>query len=73
MKRPPADKVKALILERKDALNLTNDDLGNLLGLGHHAMSRRMNMHTREWLTEALVLCKTLGVPLEDFRQAVTY
>lgn len=73
MKRPPQDKVKALILERKDALGLTNDDLGNMLGIKHKAMSRRMNMSTKEWLTEALVLCKALGVPLEDFRQAVTY
>lgn len=72
-KAKPPDKVKALILERMDTLGLTQVDLAAMLGCGHCTISKRMRTNTREWLTEALVLCKTLGVPIEDFREAVSY
>lgn len=73
MKKPKPDKVKALILERMSALDLTYDDIGAMLGLTHGTICKRMKTNTREWLSEALVLCYALEVPIEDFRAAISY
>ena len=69
------DYVKALILERQNALHLTRSEMGDILGFGRNSMTRYINdMHTDEWPLGVIKdLCAALGITAEELREAVRY
>lgn len=68
------DPVKGLILEYKNINNLTEAQLAKRWEVSRATCSNRLNnQHSDQWLTEAKELCKKLGIPIEEFREAVRY
>ena len=72
---PPKDPIKALILERKHALHLSDEELSKRLGICRQTCSRLMNAkHTDDWsLGEIKKICRSLNIPVEELKDAVRY
>lgn len=69
---PPPDKLKAAFLERKNALNLSDEEIGVKLGLSHSTVNRLWKTPTTDWkLKNILVLAKILGVPKDTVRECI--
>ena len=69
---PKRDYVMALILERKRALDLTDADIGAYLGVSRQTASRMMSKSSDLWsLGDLKTLCRALGVPIEELRDAI--
>lgn len=74
MPKKKRDPVKGLILEYKALNQLTDSQLAATWGVSRATCSTRLNkQHSDLWLSSAKELCKKLGVPIEDFREAVRY
>lgn len=73
-KRPAPDYLKALILERMDALDIKSEAMSEALGISPNTWFARKKQPTAEWtlgeLTKAAVF---LGIDPEDFRAAIRY
>lgn len=72
---PPKDPIKALILERKNAMRLSDKELSKRLGICRQTCSRLMNTkHTDDWsLGEIKKICRSLNIPVEELKDAVRY
>jgi DNA-binding Xre family transcriptional regulator len=71
--KPKVDPVKAPILERINALGLTNADGAEIMGVGENTYIKRIrHQHTDEWtLGEIKRMCRGLKVEVDDLRGAV--
>lgn len=68
------DPVKALIREYQELNKLSDTQLANEWGISRATCSKRFNeLHSDFWLSDAKKICKKLGVPIEEFRNAVRY
>ena len=73
-KHPPVDKVKGLILERVNAMELTYSDISKDTGLSPDAIGRMMRKPSCEWeFGRLLAVAKATGVDIEELRNAVNY
>ena len=72
---PPKDQIKALILDRKKAMRLSDEELSRRLGICRQTCSRLMNTkHTDDWsLGEIKKICRSLNIPIEELKDAVRY
>ena len=72
---PPKDQIKALILERKKAMRLSDEELSRRLGICRQTCSRLMNTkHTDDWsLGEIKKICRSLNITIEELKDAVRY
>ena len=67
------DHMKALILERKQALKKTDRELAKVLKVSPRTLSRMMAQHTDDWrLKDIRKLCWMLGVTKEQFASVIT-
>lgn len=70
----PVDKVKAIVLERMDALELTQEDVAVLIGVSSSTVSNWLRASASKWPFEkVLVFMKATNVPFEDFAAAIKY
>lgn len=68
------DPVKGLILEYKTILNLTHAECAEKMGVSPNTFTRHIQgSHSDEWLSDALKFCRSVGVPIEEFRAAIRY
>lgn len=73
-KTPPPDYIKALILERIDALDKTPETVAAAMQVSRATWFTRKKEPTNQWtLGEILRLCVFLGIDLEDLRAAIRY
>lgn len=73
MKTYSPDHMKALILERKNALKKTDRELAKVLKVSPRTMSRMMAQHTDDWrLRDIRKLCWALGFTYEQFKAGLT-
>lgn len=72
-KTPRPDRIKALILERKQALGLTNADLARIAGVCENTIGSKMRKRSSEWLSLAMTLLYAMSVPIETVREALDY
>lgn len=72
---PKKDLIKALILERKLALKISDEELANSIGVTRQTLSVMINhRHTDEWsLGRIKRLCGSLGISADELRSAVRY
>ena len=71
---PPPDYVKAIILERIDALGKSPDAVASAMQYNRATWFSRKKQHTNQWpLGEIVRLCAFLGIPLEDLRASIRY
>lgn len=72
---PPKDTIKALILERKNAMRLSDEELSKRLGICRQTCSRLMSTkYTDDWsLGEIKKICRSLNIPIEELKDAVRY
>ena len=71
--QPRKDPLKALILERANALRVTTAQCAEILSMSRQCYSRRINeLHTDEWQWgEIKALCRALKIDVADLREAV--
>lgn len=72
---PRRDPVKALILERQVALNKSDTDMSELLGVCRQTYSALMHKkHTDDWCLGTITkVCNELNIPLFELRHAIRY
>lgn len=75
LNRPPADLIKALILERKNAYRLSDEEMAEKMGVSRGTYQRRIHRQsTADWpLGQITKLCRALDVPIEQLRDATRY
>ena len=75
LNRKPSDRIKALILERKNAEKLNDEQMAVRMGVSRATWQKRINhQHTDEWpLGQVMKVCKSLGIPIEEVRDATRY
>ena len=72
--RTPVDRLKAIVLERMDALELTQEDVAALIGVSSSTVSNWLRASASKWpLEKVLVFMKATKVPFEDFAAAIRY
>lgn len=71
--QPEKDDVKAVILERINALHITAETGSKIMGVSVNTYAKRINhQHTNEWsLGEIKNMCRALKVEVADLRGAV--
>lgn len=70
--RPKKDYIKALILERIDALKLADTDVAKIMGVSRSTYYKRMRDGTDEWtLKEIKACCKAMDIELDELRGAL--
>lgn len=69
------DALKALILERQNALHKTDRQMAGLLGLSRNTWSCMIKQrHTDEWeLGQLITICIRLGITAEEFKDRLIY
>ena len=69
------DPIKALLLERKAAYNISTDELAEELGICRQTLSDMLNRkHTDDWpLGQIKKACKVLRVTADELRAAVQF
>ena len=70
------DRVYELLMGRKAALNLTDEQFGELVGWSKTTTYRRLKKqkNTKEWqFGDVVALAAKLGIPAEDFREAIRF
>lgn len=73
-KRPAPDYLKALILERVQALDVSNAEMAGALGVSLGTWRARRMCPTSKWeLGELVKAAVHLGIEPEDFRAAIRY
>ena len=71
---PPIDPLKGLILERKMALEITTEQIAQIIHCSDVTAWRRLSQPMREWkYGEILDLCKAMDVSIADLRDLVRY
>lgn len=75
LNRPPADPVKAIMLERKNAMSMTNEELAAKVGLSRNTMQKHFReVHTDDWpFGQVKRICRVLGIPIQELRDATKY
>lgn len=72
--KQPVDKVKALILERKVALGLTQAAMARIVGVSPSTMSYWLDAPSANWpFGKLMKFMHATGVPFEDFAAAAKY
>ena len=73
--KPKRDPVKALILEYQKMKKVTDLEAAEIIGVSPRLFSKMMNeMHTDDWKPRRYkILCRRLGVPIDELRAATTY
>jgi hypothetical protein len=71
--KPKADPIKAVVLERINALHLDNTDGSEMMGVGINTYIKRIKyQHTDDWsMGEIKRMCRGLKVDITDLRGAV--
>ena len=70
------DRVFELLLGRREALALTDEEFGALVGWSKATTHRRIRQQksSRDWtLGEVTTLASKLGIPPEDLREAIKF
>ena len=71
---PPIDKVKAIVLERMSALEITYADMAGLIGVSSSTVSNWMRSPSSKWpFGKVVQMMQVINVPVEDFTSAVRY
>lgn len=71
-KGPAYDPVKALVLERMDALGVTSESMADVLGCSRSTAYRWVSRPSQDWpLGQLLHVCRALEIDQEDLRQAI--
>lgn len=71
---PPVDALKGKILERKQALRLTNQALAKKLNSSPQTVARKLAVPTWEWDLQTLTgLCRVLGIGEKEFKENVRF
>ena len=75
LNRPPVDPIKALILERKNACQLGDDQMAGKMGVSRSTYQKRINhQHTNDWPHGQITrLCRALDIPIQELRDATRY
>lgn len=69
---PEVDKIKALILERKNALGYSRAKMAAILGVSTTTYWSMMNRPIDTWeLGEIKTMCKALGIPKDTLRAVI--
>ena len=69
--QPERDGIKALILERQKALNLSNADLAVRMRVSEATLCRLKQKHTREWKLSLIeAAARTLGITKTEIKEA---
>ena len=72
--RPAPDPLKALILERMQALRLHAPEVASAIGVSTNTFFSRMRKPTSDWpLGQLIKAAVFLGIDQEDFRSAIRY
>ena len=72
--KPPIDKVKAIVLERMSALEITYADMAGLIGVSSSTVPNWMRSPSRKWpFAQVVQMIEVMNVPAEDFTSAVRY
>lgn len=72
--KAPIDKVKAIVLERMSALEITYADMAGLIGVSSSTVSNWMRSPSSKWpFGKVVQMMKVMNVPVEDFTSAVRY
>ena len=72
--KPPIYKVKAIVLERMSALEMTYADMAGLIGVSSSTVSNWMRSPSSKWpFGKVIQMMKVMNVPAEDFTSAVRY
>lgn len=64
---------KLFILLNGSAAGKSRDELGAIIGKGAQTAGTRLNSPDTLTVGELKKLCRSLHIPLEDLRQAITY
>ena len=69
------DPIKALILERKLALKLDDEEISRIIGVSRQTYSKMLNhSHTDEWSMGRIKrLCRAMNITVDELRCAVRY
>lgn len=74
LKRPPVDRLKQPIMERIKTQGMTYSQIASNTGLSEKQISYLLNKPTDEWpIGRMKMICRAVGVDLEDCRNAIRY